>query len=486
MDHEERTRQLGIQPVGRLLLRLSIPAITASVVGAVYNIVNRIFVAQYLNEDAVAAVTASFPIFSIMLSAGMMISIGSSSLISIRLGEKKYEEAERIVGQALFLFILMSVGFLAFGLFFMNEMLQLLRTSPSVVPQAKQYITVLLFGAFFHEMSFGVNGFLRCEGRARTAMVTVLISAVLNIVFDYLFLAVLRTDIWGAGVATILAQLFSTGWVMFHYTSGKTLLRWRLKYIRWDTKLAEQVFMLGLPPFILQVLNCVLQTIQLNQLGLYGKLYGAAHGIENGDVIAVNVLGIFFVVGMMIYFPVLGLNQGAQPIVGYNIGAKQYKRVAKTLELSLIYGILFMGLSTFVIWVFPEMILRPFIKAGSPAERELFELGIHAARIFFAMLSAAGIVVIGSGYFQSNGMPKRAIAVTLVRQVFLLIPLLWFLPKWMEGMERFNGLDGLWYAVPISDFGSGVLAAYLVYREFKRLKHTEEESREFRTSRTFR
>lgn len=473
MDHAERTRELETKPVGRLLWELSIPAIAAAIINASHNIVNRFFVGQTIGDVGMAAVTLSFPIMTVMLAAGMMISIGSGSLISIRLGEKKNDEAERIVGQALFLFILMSVGFIIFGLLFQEPMLRLFHTSDRVMPHAKEYISVLVCGAFFHEMSFGVNGFLRAEGKARTAMVTILISAILNIVFDWLFLVVFRTGIWGAAMATILAQFFSTAWIMWHYIAGKTLLRWRLKYIRWDSRLARMVFLLGLPPFIMQVLNCVLQSIQMYQLGYYGNLYGEKHGIADGGDLAVNIIGIIFVVSMCVFFPLLGLNQGMQPIVGYNIGAKKYDRVARTLKLVIYSSLVFTVVCWGIMLLVPEIILDPFIKADSPSRDELILVGSHALRFFNILLPTAGIVVLAAGYFQSNGMPKRAIALTLIRQFFLLIPLLIFLPRILESWEGYNGMDGIWLATPISDFGAFVLAVVFLFLEFKRLEKAQ-------------
>ncbi|GHT30023.1 hypothetical protein FACS18942_11010 [Planctomycetales bacterium] len=338
------------------------------------------------------------------------------------------------------------------------------------MPFAKEYISVIACGAFLHEITFGVNGFLRAEGKARTAMVTNLLAAFLNIFFDYLFLVVFQTGIWGAGVATLLAQFFSTIWIIWHYTSGKTLLRWRLKYIRWNTGLAKAVFILGLPPFIMQLLNFILQSIQMYQLGYYGELYGRKHGIEDGGVLAVNVIGIIFVIGMCLFFPLLGLNQGMQPIVGYNIGAKKFDRVAKALKLTIYTALIFTVLCTITVFLIPELILSPFVKADSPNRQELILLGTHALKAFVLVLPGAALVVATVGYFQSNGMANRAIALTLIRQVFILIPMLLILPPVLESTLNFNGMDGIWYAVPVSDFGAGLIAVFFIFREFRRLK----------------
>ncbi len=470
MDHAERTRQLEIKPVGLLLLEFSIPAITAAVINASHSVVNRIFVGQFLGPDAVAAVTLSMPIMTVMLAAGMMISIGSGSLISIRLGEKKLDEAEQLVGQAIYLFLVLAVGFFLFGMIFQDPMLRLFRANDSVIPYAKEYISIMVCGAFFHEMSFGVNGFLRAEGRARAAMVTILISALLNIAFDFLLLGFFRTGIWGAALATILAQFFSTAWIMWQYCSGRTLLRWRSKYIRWNGELARLVFLIGMPPFIMQCLNCVLQVIQMAQLGKYGAIYGLAHGIENGDTLAHNVIGIIIPVSMFIFFPLLGLNQGVQPIIGYNIGARKFDRVAHALRLTLICSMVFALACTLAVMLFPEPILRMFVDAKDDSSRELIVLGTHAMRIFMAMFPAAAVCVVAAGYFQANGMPRKAIGLTLARQFFSLIPLLLLLPPLMHSWQGFNGMDGVWYATPLSDFTSFVLAVIFLGMEFRRLK----------------
>jgi putative MATE family efflux protein len=464
MDHVEQTRQLEEQPVGRLLWQFSIPAIAATVINASHSIINRIFVGQTIGEVGIAAVTVTLPVMTIMLAVGMTIGIGSNTLISIRLGEKKNEEAERIVGQALFLFVLMAIGFMVFGLLFQEPLLRFFGTSERVMPYAKEYLSVMVCGAFFHEMSYGVNGFLRSEGKPRIAMMTTLIMAFLNIFFDWLFLYVFRTGIWGAAFATILAQICSTSWIFWHYISGNTLLRWRFKNIRWDSELAHQVFLLGMPPFIMQFIASILQAFQMRQIFFYGDLYGIAHNIKNGGDLAVGAFGIVFVVSMMVFLPILGLNQGVQPIVGYNTGARHFDRVARTLKLALGTVLTFTVICSVVLFVFPEILLRPFanVEGGS----DLLWLGCHATRIFVLMLPAAGVVVVMAGYFQSNGSPKLAIALTLIRLVVLFVPLILILPQYF-------GLDGVWSATPICDFGSFIFVAVLLRRELKKLRQKQ-------------
>ena len=467
MDHVERVRRLEHRPVGQLLLEFSLPAIAATVGTAAHGVINRIFVAQMSDGDiGIAAITVTLPIVTIMMAVGMAVGIGSNTLISIRLGEKRGEEAEKIVGLALFLFSILAIGFMVFGLLFQEPLLKLFGTSDRVLPSAKMYLTVMVCGAFFHMISFGVNGFLRSEGKTHVAMFTMLIMVVLNIIFDYLFLIVLRTDIWGAALATVLAQACSTSWVFWHYISGKTLLRWRLKYIRWNGKLAKEVFTLGLPPFIMQTVTCLIQIIQVRQIAYYGELYGQKHGFEHGGDIALGAFGVLFVVWMVTILPILGINQGAQPIIGYNFGAGHFARVVKTLWLAIYYATGIALVFTVVLLVFPEVLLRPFV--GGEHGAAMLELACRAARIACSLLAVAGVAIVVSGYFQAIGNARMAITLSLVRQVVIFIPVLLITPY-------FIGLDGVWIAIPISDLAALLVTLILLMRELPKLKGRSRE-----------
>jgi len=463
MDHAERVRRLEYRPVGRLLWDFSLPAIAATVGSAAHAVINRIFVGQspVCGEVGIAAITVTLPIVTIMMAVGMAVGIGSNTLISIRLGEKKKDEAERIVGQALFLFTLFGIGFMVFGLLFQESLLKLFGTSDRVLPFAKQYLTIMVCGAFFHMISFGVNSFLRSEGKMHVAMFTMLIMVILNILFDYLFLVVFQTHVWGAALATVLSQVCATGWVFWHYMSGRTLLRWRLKYVRWDGKLAKDVFTLGMPPFIMQVVTCVIQVIQMRQIAFYGKLYGIKHGIEHGGDVAVGAFGILFIVWMVTIFPILGINQGAQPIIGYNFGAGRFDRVAKAFRLKIYYVMGIALVCTCVLMIFPEVLLRPFT-SGKEGEAMLL-LACRATRIACALLVAGGITIAVSGYYQAVGNARMAIVLTLFRQIGVFVPMLLIMPY-------FLGLDGMWIAFPVCDFIVLIVALMLLKRELTRLR----------------
>jgi putative MATE family efflux protein len=461
---------LGERSIILLLAEFSIPSIAATLVTASHGIINRIFVGQVLGTEGIAAVTITIPIFTLMLAFGMTIGIGSNTLLSIRLGERRHDEAERIIGQAITLFFLLGVAFMVFGFLTGESILRLFGADDNVLPYAKEYLSVMVCGAFFHEMSFGVNGFLRSEGKPRIAMITILIAAVLNIFFDWLFLIQFGTGIWGAAYATILAQFFSTCWVMLHYFSGNTLLRWRLKYFRINFVRAKEVFILGLPPLIMQVVACALQALQMNQLMFYGNRYGEVHGIEGYGHIAVGAFGILFIVSMCFYLTVIGLNQGVQPIVGYNIGAKKFDRVSSTLKLAIWCVVVFTLVCVVLMFCFPRVIFSPFVNPEKSGSDLMISLAVHATRIMLSMLPFAGVVIVMTGYFQSNGQPKAAIWLTLIRQVVLFIPLIIILPRVFEVCVRGSGLDGIWFSLPICDFGSFLFAMFLLRRELKRLK----------------
>ncbi len=469
MDHTEQTRQLENASIRVLLWRYSAPAILGMIVNATYNIVDRIFIGQAIGEIGITAATLSFPAMMIFNSFGMLIGIGSSTLISIKLGEKKNGEAEKILAQALFLFLVVSVAFFVLGLIFLEPMLNLFGATKISLPLAKEYLGIILFGILFQTISFGVNSFIRAEGQPRVAMISMLIGAVSNTFLDWLFLIVLGTGIWGAALGTILAQAISSVWILWLYFSGRTLLKIRFREIRFNPRFTFQIVSFGFPPFVMQIMGCVLQILQNHQLKYYGAIYGNVHGLKNGAEISIAIMGILFSVFMLFLMPLLGIGQGMQPIVGYNIGARRFDRVARTLTLALSSAVLFSTASFLLVMIRPEWLIVPFIKLDSPERAEIIKLGVHAVRIFSIMMPGVGLVIITTSYFQSRGKPLRSLFLTMLRQVFLLIPLLLILPYVFETIPGSTGLDGVWYATPISDFGAIVLTIVFLTIEFKRL-----------------
>jgi len=444
---------IGEQPVGRLLLRFSLPAVLGMLVSMSYSVIDVIFVTNRFGDDALAAVSLTVPIMLIMLSAAMMIGIGTNTLLSIRIGQNRIDEAERLMGVALCLFLVVTVLFTVFGLIYIEPLLHFFGATEVTLPLAKRFLRVIIFGTFFNQVSFGINSFLRSEGKVHIAMVTLIISAVINVVLSWFFLFVLNMEIEGTAYANVISQAVSTVWVAWYYLTGRALLRWRWKYIRLSLSRAGQICYAGMAPCLMNLVGCLITALINHQFLRYATpphLTG-----ENG----IAAMRICICVFQLIFAIVLGISQGGQPVVGYNIGAKKYARVAQTFSLMLkVVFVLSLGYTAIVL-LLPHWVLYPFLR-NTP---ELAPLTERAICIFMLMLPGVGVAIITTNYFQATGRGFIALMLTMTRQVLLLIPLYCILP-------RFLGFDGIWIATPISDAVATTIAIGFAVYEFRRLR----------------
>ena len=461
---------LGKRPIGALLWEFSFPAIIASFVSASYNIVARIFVGQKIGALGIAALQVSFPFMLIALAFAMMVGTGASTLISIELGKRDNAKAEEILGQALLMFLAVSALFVIFGLLFLEPMLILFGASEATLPLAKEYLSIIIWGIVFQEIAFGVNNFIRIEGKPKIAMITMILSAVLNGILDYVFLFIFKTGIWGAAVSNLIALATTSLWVCWYYFSGRTVLKWRRRYLWPKLPLAWKIAVFGTVPLATQVCSAVIQGVQNNLLGYYGARYGNC-----GDL-AIGVMGTVFSVSTLFLMPLLGLSQGMQPIVGYNVGAEEPHRVHRTLRLTLRLALSFCTLLWIVIMLRPDWFILPFLKPGDPEFQENLRLGCRALRIFASLLPLVGINIISGGYFQAHGRPILSLFLTLLRQLFFLIPSLILLPILFEKVhiEGIYGLDGIWSAHAFSDLLSGAIAIFFLLCEYRRHRRLAE------------
>ncbi len=462
--------------IPKLLLQFSMPAVVASLVTVTYNLVARIFVAQRFGMDGVAAVTVAFPVIVLFLAVAMTIGTGATIMISIRLGEKNNDKAEEALGQALFLSVATAALFIVFGELFIDPILRFVGATGdaadpnSVFSLAKSYLSVVIWGVFTQHIAFGVNNFVRAEGKPRVAMVSMLVSAFANGILDYYFLFVLRTGIWGAGLANVIACAIAAGWIVYLYFSGKTILKWRMKYFRFDWKLTKEIAILGAVPFATQMCSAVLQTSQNNLLGYYGDLYGEAMGyaFDGGDL-AVGVMGTIVAIVSVVIMPFLGLGQGVQPIVGYNSGAGRHDRVLATIKLALKVAVIASFVFMFAFMLYPESVVKFFLKPGEEGYAEKLALNVMALRVLCVGFPFIAVNVLVSGYFQAQGRPILALTITLVRQLLFLLPCL-FLATYL--CERYwgtgKGLLGCWYSMPASDLVGFAVAALCLQGDFKR------------------
>lgn len=441
----KKPMQMDVEPIPKLLLKFSLPAIVGLLVNALYNIVDSIFVGQGVGDLGLAAVTVSFPIVTGFMACVMLIGMGATSLISIRLGQKRESEAEQIIGNALTLFVIIGIGLTTFGLIFIKPILLAFGASPALLPYATDYVRIILLGSGLMAIGTGMNNFIRAEGNPKMAMNTMLIGTVTNIILDYVFIFVLHWGIKGAAIATVISYGVTSTWVLYYFLSGKSMLKIRFKNLLPRKSTVMSIAVIGFPTFILQVSNSIQQLILNRSLAHYG-----------GDM-ALATIGIVMSITMFIIMPAMGISQGAQPIIGFNYGAKQHRRVKNTLILSAFSATFIITIGFVVSKVIPVQLVSMFND-----KPQLIEQGVHAMNIFLGFIPLVGLQMISASYFQAVGKPNQATILGLSRQVFIFIPILFILPY-------FWGLEGVWWSGPFSDIGAFILTGIWLWVEIRKL-----------------
>lgn len=444
----DRAKQLGEERVGRLLLKFSIPAITGMLVNALYNIVDRIFVGNGVGSLAISGIVITFPMTIIIMAFGMLVGIGTSSLISIRMGQKRIEEAEEILGNAFILTIIISIILSIIGLVFLDELLIKFGAKGDVFNYAKQYTSIILMGVIFQNLSFSMNHSIRAQGNPTMAMITMLIGAIMNIILDYILIMIFHMGVQGAAIATIISQAISATWVLSFFFRKKGVLKIKRKNLRLKRSVVLGIFSIGVSPFLMQLAASLINFILNKTLLKYG-----------GDI-AIAAIGAINSIAMLIMMPVFGINQGVQPIIGFNYGAKKYDRVKQALKLAILGATSIVTLGFIIVQLFPEALISLFGKN----EAELIAVGSHGIKIFLSMLPVIGFQVVSSNYFQAVGKPKYSIFLSLSRQVIVLIPMLLILPNIFK-------LNGVWMAGPVSDLIASIITAIFLLREMHKLNH---------------
>jgi len=444
-----RSQQLGEEKIGKLLLKFSIPAMIGMLVNGLYNIVDRIFVGRGVGSLALSGIAISFPITLAIMAFGMLIGLGATSVISIRLGQQKRQEAERIVGNAFILLLGISLTITLLGYLFMDPLLVGLGASPEVLPYAKQYISVLLAGAVFQSIGFGMNNFIRAEGNPKIAMVTMILGAVLNTILNPIFIFGLHLGVAGSALATVISQFVTSVWVLYYFLGDRALLKLRLKNLKLEWIFVKDILAIGISPFSMQLVGSFVTVFLNKSLASYG-----------GDL-PIAAMGIITSIAMLIFMPIFGIGQGAQPILGYNYGARNYDRVKQTLKLSMIASTVVMTVGFLMVELFPVVIMTLF-----STDPELIRVGANGMRLYLMMLPVIALQVTVVGYFQATGKPRKSLVLSLSRQLLFLVPMIWLLP-------RFLGLTGVWLAAPVSDLASALLTVVWLYNDLKHLGHSE-------------
>lgn len=451
-------KELGNESIVRLLFKYSVPAIIAMMVNALYTIVDRMFIGRIPDVGAIAmsGVGMTMPVVCIVMGVGMLIGVGSAANISIKLGQQKRNIAERILGNAVTLSIIASLIITVFGILFSGDILSVLGAGPETLMYAKNFINIILMGTIFNMLGFSLNQCIRSDGNPKIAMTTMLIGAVINIILDPIFIFVFGWGIKGAAYATILSQFVSCAWIVGYFLSGKSSLKLKKENLKLDIKLIKVIFAIGMAPCAMQIAASMVQVVSNKSLITYG-----------GDL-AAGAMAIISSISMVFLMPIFGMNQGSQPIIGYNIGAKNYKRVKKAVLYCVIAATIVVVVAFLLTQLYPDAFIAMFND-----DPKLVSTAIEGLKIYLCMLPVVGFQIICANYFQASGKAKVAMFLSLLRQVLFLIPLMLILPK-------FLGLTGVWLAGPIADFLSAVVTSIFIYKEVKILNKLEkkEESKQ--------
>ncbi len=448
MKHQD---ELAIKPVTRLLIQYSVPAIIGMMVNALYNVVDRMFIGNIPGEGplAITGVGITMPISTIILACGMLVGIGTTANISIKLGQGQREVAEQIIGNNITLSILISLVITIIGLAFKQPILIAFGASEQTLPFANQYITLILMGTVFNVLGYSLNSNIRADGNPLMAAMTMIVGCAINIILDPIFIFGFGWGIKGAAVATVISQFVTALWGLLYFLLKKSNLKFKIGDLKLDLKLVKMILAIGSAPFAMQLATSLVQVISNNALKTYG-----------GDL-AIGAMATISSISLMFLMPIFGINQGSQPIIGYNYGARQYSRVKQAFLYSLSFGTFILAIGFIIVQFFPTRIISLF-----NSDPELMAITVRGIRIYLFMLTFVSVSIIGSNFFQSIGKPRLAIILSLLRQLILLLPLIFILP-------RFIGLDGVWLAQPISDILAILITLICLVREFKNLKQKE-------------
>ncbi|WFD09275.1 MATE family efflux transporter [Tepidibacter hydrothermalis] len=444
---DEKQKFMGSYPINKLLLKFSIPAIIGMLVMALYNIADGIFIGKGVGALALGGVTIAMPIMLVMMAIALMVGVGAASAISRKIGEGNIESAEKVLGEAVSLNLIVNFLFTIILFAFMDQILIICGATPSILPYAKEYMNVIAFGILINSFAMSTNHPIRAEGNAKVAMITMVIGAIVNIVLDYIFIFIFRMGVTGAALATIIAQSCSAIWILMYYLKGNSILKIRKSNMKFTIENVREIVTVGMATFFRQISGSLLMIIVNKTLVAYGNDY------------YVVALGIINRVMMFMFMPMYGIVQGFQPIAGFNYGAKKIKRVQESLKYANVYATILSVIGFLIALIFPTQVMKIFTN-----DQTTIDIGVEALSMMIWGLPVVGIQTIGASLFQAIGKGTESVILTMSRQILLLIPLVIILPNFM-------GVHGVFYSYPISDIGSFLITLVLVAKENIALKN---------------
>ncbi len=436
---------LGEEKISRLLFKLSMPALLAMLVHALYNVVDTIFIGRGVGTDAIGGLSVAFPMQMAIMAFAAMMGFGAASVVSRNLGAKEYEKANSAAGNTFLLSLVVGLLVSVVSLLTVNQIVMIFGATPELETYARDYLSIILYGTVFITIAMSMNNIIRAEGNAKIAMLTMFVGTGVNIILDPIFIFGLNWGIKGAAWATLIAQIVSCAFVLFYFGTGKSSLHIKLRHFKPHPEMIREILALGFPAFVRHAGMSIIMILANNGLKTYGgPIYISAYGIS-------------WRIMMFVFLPLFGIAQGYQPITGFNFGAKKFDRVKEVLLLS-IKATSIIGVIIFILlMIFTEPVIRIF--SNDP---ELCKVTVPVLRMIMLLLPFIGIQVIGAGFFQAIGRAIPAFFLGLSRQFILLIPLLLVFP-------RLFGVNGVFISFPIADLFSTILTALWVYFEMKKL-----------------
>lgn len=446
MDNKKATLELGTKPVGKLLAQYALPAIIAMTAASLYNIIDRVFIGQVVGPMAISGLAITFPFMILAAAFGAAVGVGAATTISVKLGQKDYESAENTLGNTITLNLIIGLAFGGICLLFIDPILRFFGASDATLPYACDFMQIILAGNVFSHMYFGMNAVLRAASKPRMAMFATIFTVAMNILLDAVFILWWHWGIKGAAFATVISQVLALCWQMKQFANKNELLHLKRGIYKLKANLVRNIISIGISPFLMNACACIIVIFINNQLVKFG-----------GDI-AVGAYGIANSIAMIFIMFVIGLNQGMQPIAGYNYGAQQYDRMMRVVKLSIITAICIMLTGWTLAMFAPYYCARMFTK-----DPELVKGSIKAIQIIMMMYPFIGCQMVITNFFQCIGKVKISIFLSLSRQLLFLLPLLVLLPN-------IYGINGVWASMPTSDLISVVVAISIMTVYLRRFK----------------
>ena len=447
--------ELGTEPIGKLLKNYAVPAIIAMTASSLYNIIDSIFIGHGVGPLAIAGLAVTFPLMNLSAAFGSLVGVGATTMISVLLGQKNYEVANKVLGNVVILNVLIGIIFMTVSLIFLDPILYFFGASENTIEYAREYMQIILAGNAVTHLYLGLNSVLRASGNPRMAMYLTILSVIINTAVAPVLIFWLDMGISGAAIATVLAQVVALTIILVYFSRKDRLLHFSRKIFRFDWRIAKDSLAIGLAPFLMNAAACIVTLFINQQLKKYG-----------GDL-AIGAYGIVNRISFLFIMIIMGLNQGMQPIAGYNFGTRNYTRVKAVMWKTVQFATMVSTTGFLIAMLIPELAVSVFT-----SDEELIGLASKGLRMLTIAYPLVGFQMVASNFFQCLGMVNKAILLSMSRQLLFLIPCIYVLPI-------FFGNIGVWMSFPIADFAAFVISAVLMWdllRKFSRLHDGDDPS----------